>query len=88
MNAEQRLKDLAISDTGFLFDPYSGSTFTVNATGRVIFEGLKEAEGREQIVAALTDAFATTPEDDLQRDLDEFVHLLRQSGLLPAEYTI
>ncbi len=88
MNAEKRLKDLAVSDSGFLFDPYSGSTYTVNQTGRVIFEGLKAGCGREQIVADLEKTFNTTAEDDLQRDLDEFVHMLRQSDLLPEEFTI
>ncbi len=88
MNAEKRLKDLAVSDSGFLFDPYSGSTFTVNATGRVIFEGLKVCHGREKIMAAMGEAFTTGPEDDLARDLDEFVGMLRQSGLLPEDFTI
>lgn len=88
MNVENRLKDLAVSDSGFLFDPYSGSTFTVNQTGRVIFDGLKDGSGREQIIADLEKAFDTTDDDDLQRDLDEFIHMLRQSGLLPEDFAI
>ena len=32
MSDLNRLRDLALSDTGFVFDPCSGATFTVNAT--------------------------------------------------------
>ncbi len=69
METTTRLKDLAVSDTGFLFDPYSGATFTLNATGRAILEGLKAAEGREEILEDLQEEFEVNG-SDLHRDLD------------------
>jgi hypothetical protein len=36
----QHLVDLAVSESGFVFDPWSGSTFTVNSTGLVLLAGL------------------------------------------------
>jgi len=42
MSSVQKLKDLAVSDSGFVFDPYTGSTFSVNAAGRLILKGRKE----------------------------------------------
>lgn len=36
-----RLKQLAVSDTGFIFDPVTGQSFTVNTTGRLVIEMLK-----------------------------------------------
>ena len=36
MDVREKLSDLAISDKGFVFDPYTGSTFSLNATGRGI----------------------------------------------------
>ena len=37
-----RLTELAISDTGFIFDPGSGATFNVNATGLIALAALRE----------------------------------------------
>src|SRR5205085_12462462 len=36
MSVQRHLKDLAISETGFVFDPYTGATFTTNATGHCV----------------------------------------------------
>ncbi|MBP9090753.1 PqqD family protein [bacterium] len=39
-----RLKQLAVSETGFIFDPQSGQSFTVNQTGHLVIEMLKRSE--------------------------------------------
>ena len=87
MDAMQKLKDLALSDTGFLFDPYTGATFSINESGIQILKGLKEGQDRAAILAAL-EGFFEVRGDDLPRDLDEFVHLLRNNGLLPADFSL
>lgn len=83
----QRLRDLAISQSGFIFDPFTGSTFSANAAGLLILDELKEGRGREAIVAALEERFEVAGED-LERDLDEFLLLLRRNSLLPQDYSI
>ncbi len=83
-SATDRLRQLAVSDTGFVFDPFSGATFTVNATGRVILEGLRRGDERPELLDRLRESFDVHGED-LERDVDEFIHLLRQSGILGAE---
>ena len=83
--ATQRLKDLALSDSGFLFDPYSGATFSVNESGMLILRGLKDGLDRDAILAALGEHFDVRG-DDLARDLDEFVRLLRNNALLPVDF--
>ncbi len=88
MDTTQRLKDLAVSDSGFLFDPLSGATFTVNAPGRTILEGLKAGCGRDEIAGLLQQQFRLNDSADLQRDVDEFVHVLRQNDLLPGEFEL
>ena len=53
MNAgTDRLSQLAISASGFVFDPRSGATFTVNDTGRTIIEGLRDGNGLDDIAIA------------------------------------
>lgn len=83
----QRLKDLAISDTGFVFDPFSGATFTANATALCILDGLKRAHDRATIAAALRERFEVLHED-VGRDIDDLVQSLRLFGLVPADYEV
>ena len=87
MDHQQRLKDLAVSESGFVFDPYTGSSFNTNATGCVILEGLRDGLERPAILARVEDEFDADG-SDLDRDLDEFVFLLRENGLLPSGFNL
>ncbi|MDP1915011.1 MAG: PqqD family protein [Myxococcales bacterium] len=80
-----RLRELAVSDTGFVFDPYSGFTFSVNPTGRFILEQLKTGLGVDEVVTRLREGFETQPSDDPARDVNEFILMLRENGLLPRD---
>ena len=79
MKQLSRLKDLAISETGFVFDPFSGATFTVNASGQVIFKGLQSGLSPQEIVKRLRSEFDAVREDALDEVLD-FVRVLEQHG--------
>ena len=80
----QRLKDLAVSETGFVFDPYSGATFSLNASALCLLRGLKEGLDQDKLIARLEESFDVT-DADLSRDIDEFLELLRYNGVLPHE---
>lgn len=81
------LSNLAISASGFVFDPQSGATFTVNETGRVVMEGLRDGLGLAALVERLrqvTDA----GDADVERDVLEYARMLRQERLLPADFEL
>lgn len=80
-----RLRELAVSDTGFVFDPYSGFTFSVNPTGRFILEQLKGGLEVGAVVQRLREGFELQPSDDPARDVREFILMLREHGLLPRD---
>ena len=82
-----RLKELAISENGFIFDPMSGSTFTVNAAGACIIGGLREGRPRAEIINRLRNAF-TVENSDLDSDLGEFIRLLVQQGILCPDFML
>ncbi|MCD6555977.1 MAG: PqqD family protein [Bacteroidales bacterium] len=42
-------KNIAVSETGFLFDPNSGESFSLNETGKKILHFLKEEKSENQI---------------------------------------
>ena len=77
-----RLRDLAISDTGFVFDPVTGRTFTVNETGLLVLQTLKAGEGLLVAARALVDAFDVQESEDLAADVEDFVARLREQGFI------
>ena len=85
MDGTQRLRDLAVSESGFVFDPYTGHTFSLNRTGRVVLEALRGGASVEQIVADLREGFAVEPGTDLARDVREFLLLAREQGWTGAQ---
>ena len=78
------LQQLAINDSGFVFDPLTGYTFTVNATGLAVLTGLKRGDPPAQIVAELQDGFELEGSEDIERDVDDFLTRLREHGLVAA----
>ena len=77
-----RLRDLAISDTGFVFDPLTGYTYSFNETALDIVRSLKAGLPLSTVIDHLAGGFDAEPEDDLARDVDEFVARLREDGLV------
>ena len=75
------LKNLAISDTGFIFDPFSGKTFTVNEVGMVIIQSLKNGEDVAFIQNKIMEEFDTTL-DQLDRDMSDFLIQLKEQSLI------
>ncbi len=84
-DVSERLSELAVSDRGFVFDPQTGATFSVNATGLAILRGLQDGLDRAALKAHLEAGFDLR-EGDLLRDVDEFVGVLRREGLLPRDF--
>lgn len=77
----QRLRSLALNPDGFVFDPTTGETFTLNPTGLALLEGLREGLSPVELTARLTDEFEVTAED-ASRDVDDFLDHLRTFRLL------
>ncbi|WP_457568264.1 HPr-rel-A system PqqD family peptide chaperone [Desulfurobacterium sp.] len=76
-----RLNRLAISEEGFIFDPETGNSFTVNKTGLFILNLLKEGKDAEDVVEALTEEFEVDREEAM-RDVADFLEQLRLLGLI------
>lgn len=81
---EGRLRDLAVSESGFVFDPHGGQTYSLNLTGKVILEELRRGTPLERIEAVLRDAFQVEPGVEVARDLQDFLLQAREQGWLPA----
>ncbi|MFT4553751.1 MAG: hypothetical protein ACI9S8_002392 [Chlamydiales bacterium] len=71
-----RLHQLMMNEEGFIFDPTTGETFTVNITGMMILKGLKEGKTSEDVASELVEKFEVSVED-AERDIGDFVNHLR-----------
>ena len=83
-HSARRIADLAISESGFVFDPQSGDVFTVNPTGREILNMLKDGLPQDLIVEHL-EALFTVDGEDVARDVAEFIGLLEDHRLIQGE---
>lgn len=76
-----RLQKLAISEEGFLFDPMTGETFTVNPTGLLILKGLRDAHDPDAIIETIAKTYDVTA-DEARRDVEDFADHLKTYKLL------
>lgn len=75
-----RLKALAVSETGFVFDPRTGHSYTVNATGLAMLAAMKDGLPIDEIATRLRDEFDVVSEG-VEEDVLTFLDLLAEQGL-------
>ena len=77
-----RLKrNIAISESGFLFDPTGGESYSLNEQGLEIINLLKEKKSIEEIAVFMTDNYDIAS-DDFEKYYFDFLGMLKQYKLL------
>jgi hypothetical protein len=74
-------ENLAVSDTGFLFLPSTGETFTLSSMGIVIFKMLQQRFSSEEILNNLFNEY-DADKPSLERDFDDFIFQLKKYSLI------
>ena len=69
--------DLAISETGFIFDPISGESFSLNQIGTEIFLMYKEEKSVDEIKKAILEKYDVT-ETELEKSLSDFEGMMKE----------
>ena len=77
-------QNLAISENGFLFNPSTGESFTVNPIGAEIIKFFKEGLSIEQILLELT-AIYDVDKTTLEKDIHDFSSILNQHQVLEQD---
>ncbi|MDX1959951.1 MAG: HPr-rel-A system PqqD family peptide chaperone [Leptospiraceae bacterium] len=80
MEGNERLKNLALSETGFLFDPSTGNTYTLNETGIIVLKLLKEGNSKDEIVKVILSEYDVEIEQ-LERDVTDLLIQLQELGI-------
>ena len=68
-------KNIAISETGFAFDPNSGDSFSLNPIATEIFDLLKSGNSEKEINTHVLDKYEID-EFTFQRNYDDFIQML------------
>lgn len=73
------ITDLAISETGFVFDPSTGHTYRLNRIGTHIVKMLQSSGRIDTIAEKIAEKFDIDEEIALE-DIKEFITLLKSEG--------
>lgn len=73
-------KNIAVSENGFIFNPMTGDSFSVNETGVFILQKLKESESEETILKFLMEEYDLDTYT-AEKDLNDFLSMLKSYQL-------
>jgi PqqD family protein of HPr-rel-A system len=76
-----KLSRLAISDEGFVFNPLTGSSYTINHSAKKILRQLIAGNSEEEAALSLMKDFHIS-EQAAERDLQDFLRQLRTLELI------
>ena len=74
-------KNIAVSESGFVFDPNSGDSFSMNPVGAEILNLLKQEKNFDKIHDAMTKKYDVLPGEFDKYFLD-FIQTLKQFNLM------
>ena len=77
-------KNIAISESGFIFDPSSGESFNMNPIGREILKMLQEGKSTTHVTTEILEKY-DTDEATFERYYFDFIDMLKQYNLLEYE---
>ena len=77
-------KNIAVSENGFLFDPATGESYSLNKTGQLIVKLISEGNSEAKIIESIQAKY-DIESAALQRYLDDFIMMLQQMNLLEKE---
>jgi len=76
-------KNIAISESGFIFNPEIGTSFTTNSLGVAILKQLNTKTSTEEIIASVVKNYEIDA-ITCEKDLDDFLRMLDQYNLIDA----
>jgi hypothetical protein len=74
-------KNIAISDSGFIFNPSSGDSFSANAVGLEIIRLFKDGKSKEDVINTITQNYAVDA-STFEKDINDFIQMLSSYQLI------
>jgi len=73
-------ENIAINETGLLFNPVSGESYSVNPIGSEIIKFLKEGKVYSEIKDFVITRY-NIDENTFEKDYNDFINILKQNNL-------
>ncbi|NPA68232.1 MAG: PqqD family protein [Chlorobi bacterium] len=77
-------KNIAVSESGFVFDPDNGDSYTLNETGKLIIDMLAEGKTEKEIKNYFTEHY-DVDEGTLENNFNDFIIMLKNFNLTENE---
>jgi hypothetical protein len=74
---QEALRRLAMSESGFVFDPVNGDSFTVNACGMTVLRLLKDGQNLSEVMDQVAKEYLVDSRQ-AERDILDFIIQLRK----------
>ncbi len=69
-------KNIAVSENGFLFDPNTGESFSLNETGKKILKMMEENKSEEEIINWFSENYEVD-ETTFENNFNDFITVLQ-----------
>jgi len=76
-------KNIAISDSGFIFNPSTGDSFSTNKTGIEIIRMLKEGKNKDLIIQSISMEYKIE-KLQAEKDFSDFVMMLQNFQMIQS----
>lgn len=77
-------KNIAISESGFVFDPSTGDSYSLNPVGVDIISLLKELKKNDEIIRELQKKY-DADKPTIEKNFHDFMDMLKQYNLMENE---
>ncbi len=74
-------KNIAVSESGFLFNPSTGDSFSVNPVGQDVIRLMKEEKSDEEIIDEILNTYMVD-KNTVEKDLYDFKNVLESFKLI------
>ena len=77
-------KEIALSDSGFLFNPLNGQSYTLNPLGCDVFNLIKDGKQEKEIIDIVVSEYDITA-STFEKDFQDFVASMAVLGLIEID---
>jgi len=74
-------RNLAISENGFVFNPTTGDSFSINELGVFIINKIKEGKTKNEILEAIAQDY-NAEKSTIEKDFNEFLKIVSNHQLV------
>ncbi len=74
-------ENIAVSESGYIFNPATGESFSVNPLGQKIIQSLQQGKTADELEQEVCSEFEVNP-DTFEKDFHDFINSLKFLNLL------